>query len=219
MTPTIPPLQKMLQQNIPGRHGLDCQCLSADDDLQESEGVPFPPMGLESYKPHGRGVPERAQLCGVIAPSTGGSVHTTKIAWGVTMKNSNLSRTIPLAVSIAQTLLAGCASFSETRSLAIAPNPGESKVVVTSNARAKCGDVFGIIKCKLQIDLQQSGGSISGQSSATPSAGTQEDSPIQRVSISTDASKRLEQLNDLKRKGLISESEYQQKRQEILRGL
>ena len=63
---------------------------------------------------------------------------------------------IPLLFVGMLPLLEGCVTVNASKSLVITPQPGATKVAVTSNAVAHCYDVFWIMWCKLELDLQES---------------------------------------------------------------
>jgi hypothetical protein len=117
-----------------------------------------------------------------------------------------------IAVILLPMAFVGCATLSDTKSLSITPQPGETRVVVDTNAVTRCTDIFFVISCKLEHELHQAGGATTF-SHSDPSV------PSGDTSMPNTASSRLGQLDELREKGLITEKEYQEKRQKILKGL
>ena len=60
-----------------------------------------------------------------------------------------------LLVLSAILLLQGCVTVTDSKSLVIKPQPGETNIVVTSKARAECRDFFFILTCQLYLDITQ----------------------------------------------------------------
>ena len=111
-------------------------------------------------------------------------------------------------------LLAGCATVSTTKTIEVIPQPGVDHIVVDTNASARCKDIFFIITCRLNVEMTPVGGvdstiATASLAKATSTGTTAKDS----------ASSRLTELDELKKKQLISVDEYKVKRNEILRGL
>ncbi|EPK7358849.1 hypothetical protein LZ634_04410 [Kluyvera intermedia] len=111
-------------------------------------------------------------------------------------------------------LLAGCATVSTTKTIEVIPQPGVDHIVVDTNASARCKDIFFIITCRLNVEMTPVGGvdstiATAPLAKATSTGTTAKDS----------ASSRLTELDELKKKQLISVDEYKVKRNEILRGL
>lgn len=111
-------------------------------------------------------------------------------------------------------LLAGCATVSTTKTIEVIPQPGVDHIVVDTNASARCKDIFFIITCRLNVEMTPVGGvdstiATAPLAKATSTGTTAKDS----------ASSRLTELDELKKKQLISADEYKVKRNEILRGL
>ncbi|WP_314142232.1 hypothetical protein [Buttiauxella noackiae] len=112
--------------------------------------------------------------------------------------------------------LAGCATVSTTKTIEVIPQPGADHIVVDTNAHARCKDIFFIITCRVNIDMTPVGGMDSSSGAALPTASSS--TPV-TTTISDNTSDRLEELDKLKSKKLISLNEYKTKRNEILKGL
>lgn len=112
--------------------------------------------------------------------------------------------------------LAGCATVSTTKTIEVIPQAGADHIVVDTNAYARCKDIFFIITCRVNIDMTPVGGTNSSTTAILPTS-----SPSTPVTTTTldNTSDRLEELDKLKSKRLISSSEYKTKRNDILKGL
>jgi hypothetical protein len=52
-------------------------------------------------------------------------------------------------------VLQGCLTVTDSKSLIIKPEPGETAIAVTSKATVRCQDFFFVISCQLELDLKQ----------------------------------------------------------------
>lgn len=109
-------------------------------------------------------------------------------------------------VLLLATILVGCTTVSTTKTIAIAPQPGEQQVVVDANAHARCKEILIFMSCKLDLDLQQ-------VSAETSQHAALDASPSNAIAL------RIEKLDDLKAHKLVTEKEYQEQRKNILRDL
>lgn len=60
-----------------------------------------------------------------------------------------------LLVLLLPIMISGCVTVQDSKSLIITPAPGETKIAVTSKAKAHCQDFFFIMSCKLELSLEQ----------------------------------------------------------------
>jgi hypothetical protein len=63
-----------------------------------------------------------------------------------------------IAIVCLASLLAGCISIQNSKSLMVAPSTGP--VAVTSTARAECWDLFFVLTCRLYMELATSEGTV-----------------------------------------------------------
>ncbi len=125
-----------------------------------------------------------------------------------------------LAYFLALFFLQGCTTLSsDSKSIVLSPEPGQSEVVVTSVATSKCTEFFGNMNCDISIDLQQAHReapqTTTTQSATVPS--TQPQSTQSKLNPSNkNALERLRAIDELKNNNMISNDEYKAKRQQIM---
>lgn len=128
----------------------------------------------------------------------------------------------------------GCATVEDTKTIVITPEPGATQVVVDSRAWARCKDIVFIITCNLDLSLAPAKAANvatsppENQSTTVvkpPQALPPVNAPVAAVmpqssdASTSPASKRLQELEQLRVNGQITDKEYKNKRQEILRNL
>jgi len=99
------------------------------------------------------------------------------------------------AIATLFALLAGCTTVQKSKSLTV--YPADAPVTVTSNADARCWDIFAVVWCRLNVEMESS-------------------SP-QKVSGPTD--QRLTALRDLYNRKLISTEVYDQETRKAIKEL
>ena len=60
-----------------------------------------------------------------------------------------------LGLIAACALLQACTTITASKSLVVAPEPGETKIVVTSNATTHCQDYIIFFRCTLKVELER----------------------------------------------------------------
>jgi len=127
-------------------------------------------------------------------------------------------------------LLVGCTTVQQSRSLTVYPS--DAPVTVTSNADARCWDVFAVVWCRLNVDIVSTGGHkppVVAEPQAPPEpepaadVEDQVDRPHAVKSQHTDKTQqlteRLSTLRDLYNRGLISTKAYDQETRKAIKAL
>lgn len=121
------------------------------------------------------------------------------------------------AVASMGTLFSACTTVQQSRTMTIYPTG--AAVTVTSNADARCWDVFAVIWCRVNLQLESSDGQ-------RPSPRLQPEPAPARAPLSRNASdrtrrltERLATLRDRYSRNLISAEEYNREKEKVIKEL
>ena len=136
---------------------------------------------------------------------------------------------LPLVILLL--LLQACTTLTDSKTIVLTPERGQTTVVVESVAKSKCTDFFGLINCEILIDLHQAHRESGYSSNATNAAPAPAPVAAPAASVvSTPASpsdnshkgtatQRLKELDEMHKNHMLSDDEYQKKRNQIVNEL
>jgi hypothetical protein len=115
-------------------------------------------------------------------------------------------------------LIPGCTTVQKSQSLTIYPT--DAPVTVTSNADARCWDVFAVVWCRLNVEMASTGGR---KVSDAADHGTVADHNVapggQSTGKTQQLTERLTTLRDLYNRKLISTEVYDQETRKAIKEL